>query len=177
MNNNLTGSELTIQSATFSDIAVIQNIVRETWPVTYTPIIGKDQVDYMLQKFYSTLSLTKQIQNNHSFFLALKEDLPIGFASFSRVYHDIYKLQKLYVLPLQQKTGSGKALLQKVEKEAKNMGAAKLLLNVNRKNNAKAFYEKNGFAIIREEDIDIENGFFMNDFVMEKELTSPWPSP
>ena len=170
MNENLIDSELIIRSATFDNIPAIQNIVSQTWPVAYTGILGEEQVDYKLQQFYSMSSLTDQFKNNHYFFLALKENLPIGFASFSNVYHNIYKLQKLYVLPAEQKTGAGKALLQKVEKEAKNMGAAKLRLNVNRKNNAKNFYEKNGFAITRQEDINIGNGFFMNDYIMEKDL-------
>lgn len=170
MNKNLIDTELIIRNATFDNIPVIQNIVRETWPPAYTNILGEEQVNYMLQKFYSTSSLTDQFKNNHYFFLALKENLPIGFASFSNVYYNICKLQKLYVLPLKQKTGAGKALLNKVEKEAKNMRAAKLQLNVNRQNNAKTFYEKNGFAIIEQTDIDIGNGFFMNDYIMEKDL-------
>jgi ribosomal protein S18 acetylase RimI-like enzyme len=38
---------------------------------------------------------------------------------------------------------------------------------VNRHNRALHFYEKQGFKIIREEDIDIGSGYFMNDYVME----------
>lgn len=170
MTKNLPFPEFVIRSATVDDIPLIQNIVKATWPEAYISIIGKEQVNYMLEKFYSTPSLTDQLKNNHYFFLALKNSLPVGFASFSTVYQNVYKLQKLYVLPSEQKTGAGKALLQKVEKEAKKLGAVKLQLNVNRKNIAKTFYEKNSFAVIRHEDIDIENGFFMNDFVMEKDL-------
>ena len=70
----------------------------------------------------------------------------------------------------QQKTGAGKALLQRVEKESKNLGATKLQLNVNRHNIAKTFYERNGFAVIEEADIDIGYGYFMNDYIMEKDL-------
>ena len=33
-----------------------------------------------------------------------------------------------------------------------------------------AFYEKLGFQIIKEEDVDIGNGYFMNDYIMEKLL-------
>lgn len=170
MTKNVPFSEFNIRSATIDNIPLIQGIVRATWPDAYTSILGEEQVNYMLEKFYSAPSLTKQFKNNHYFFLALKENLPIGFASFSTIYQNIYKLQKLYVLSSEQKTGAGQALLNKVEKEAKKMGAVKLQLNVNRKNIAKRFYEKNGFAIARQEDIDIDNGFFMNDFVMEKDL-------
>jgi ribosomal protein S18 acetylase RimI-like enzyme len=124
----------------------------------------------MLEKFYSTASLNKQMKNNHYFFLALLNYSPVGFASFSCKDGSTYKLQKLYVLPEFQKSGVGKKLLETVETVAKSMGAEKLQLNVNRENKARGFYEKNKFRRITEEDIDIGHGFFMNDFIMEKEL-------
>jgi ribosomal protein S18 acetylase RimI-like enzyme len=52
----------------------------------------------------------------------------------------------------------------------KQKGATSLLLNVNRNNPTKGFYEKLGFTVIKEEDIDIGNGYFMNDYVMEKKV-------
>jgi hypothetical protein len=41
---------------------------------------------------------------------------------------------------------------------------------VNRYNKARAFYEKLGFVVIDEKDFDIGNGYFMNDYVMEKKI-------
>ena len=56
-----------------------------------------------------------------------------------------------------------------IYKEVTHSGAGILELNVNRYNkNALQFYTKQGFAIIKEEDIAIGKGFFMNDFVMQK---------
>lgn len=170
MNKNLPSDELVIRPASFNDIPYIQDIVNETWPVTYIPVLGRLQVQYMLKRFYNSSALEEQMKNKHYFFLALKDYTPIGFASFSHIDGDTFKLQKLYVVPGTQKTGAGKALLQTVEVVAKSMGATKLQLNVNRKNIAKSFYEKNGFTTVVEEDIDIDNGFFMNDYVMEKDL-------
>lgn len=163
-------SEVIIRTATYDDIPLIQDIVAKTWPAAYISILGEEQVNYMLDKLYSTSALNEQMKNKHHFFIAFKETQHIGFASYSEVDENIYKLQKLYILPTEQKTGAGKALLKTVEKEAKSMGAIKLYLNVNRKNIARTFYEKNGFVIIREEDIDIGNGFFMNDYIMQKDL-------
>lgn len=171
MNKTSPSSEVNVRAATCDDITLIQDIVAKTWPAAYTDIIGEKQVNYMIEKFYSRFSLIEQMNNKHYFFLAFQSSDHIGFASFSLVNENTSKLQKLYVLPSEQKTGAGKSLLKKVEREAKNMGATKLQLNVNRKNTAKTFYEKNGFIIMREEDIDIGNGFFMNDYVMEKKLT------
>lgn len=124
----------------------------------------------MLEKLYSVSTLEDQMKNGHYFFIALKNYQPVGFTSFSNVKQNIYKLQKLYVLPTEQKTGLGKVLLETVETVAKSMGAIKLQLNVNRKNVAKNFYERNGFTVVKEEDIDIGHGYYMNDYVMEKDL-------
>jgi diamine N-acetyltransferase len=170
MNKNIPSSELIIRPASFNDISFIQQIAANTWPSAYEKLLGKQQVDYMLGLFYSRPSLEEQMKNHHHFFLALFNYLPVGFASFSNINDRTYKLQKLYVLPQVQKTGAGKKLLETVETVAKSMGAQKLQLNVNRQNDARNFYTKAGFKIIKEEDIDIGNGFYMNDYVMEKAL-------
>ena len=47
------------------------------------------------------------------------------------------------------------------------MGGTKLELNVNRYNKARFFYLKQGFIMIGEEDIEIGEGYFMNDYIME----------
>ena len=62
---------------------------------------------------------------------------------------------------------SANKFLNYVITEIKKTGATSLQLNVNRHNKALHFYEKQGFKIIREEDIDIGEGYFMNDYVME----------
>lgn len=170
MNNHEPSSGLIVRPASVTDIPVIRDIAYRTWPYAYEALLGKEQVFYMLDKMYSTSALEHQMKNLHYFFLALKAYQPVGFTSFSPVEKDIYKLQKLYVLPAEQKTGLGKTLLQTVETVSKSMGAKKLQLNVNRKNVAKSFYERNAFKVIGEEDIDIGGGYFMNDYVMEKDL-------
>lgn len=170
MNSHIQSSELVIRPASFNDIQYIRDIAYKTWPSTYAPILPAGQVTYMLDRIYSTQSLADQIRNNHLFFLALLNDDPVGFASFSHETGVSYKLQKLYVLPTIQKTGAGRKMLETIETIIKSMNGEVLLLNVNRNNVAKTFYEKNGFAIIKEEDIDIGNGYFMNDYIMQKEL-------
>lgn len=170
MDNHLPSSELVLRPASYTDIPFIAEIARDTWPITYEALIGMEQVAYMLSKLYSAAALEEQMRKQHYFFLALKEYKPVGFASFSKVEFETYKLQKLYVLPSEQKTGVGIVLMKTVETVAKSMGAKKLQLNVNRKNIAKRFYERNGFAVVKEEDIDIGSNYYMNDFVMEKLL-------
>jgi len=104
------------------------------------------------------------------FILVYEGDHPAGFAAFSRIQPEIYKLHKIYVLPSQQGKGTGRFIIDGLIKTMKQNGATTLQLNVNRHNNAKMFYEKLGFLVIREEDVDIGNGYFMNDYVMEKKF-------
>ena len=79
----------------------------------------------------------------------------------------LYKLHKIYALPDQQGKGIGKFIINYISGEIKPIGATALQLNVNRYNKAKGFYEKLGFKVIGEEDIDIGNGYLMNDYIME----------
>ena len=76
-------------------------------------------------------------------------------------------MNKIYVHPSQQGKNLGKKLLSYIVEEIKIAGANALQLNVNRHNKALHFYEKQGFKIIRQADIDIGSGYFMNDYVME----------
>jgi ribosomal protein S18 acetylase RimI-like enzyme len=73
-------------------------------------------------------------------------------------------------LPSQQGRGTGRFIIEQLIKAMRAKGATHLQLNVNRNNAAKNFYEKLGFEVIRQEDIDIGNGYWMNDYVMQKTI-------
>ncbi|HSR38320.1 MAG TPA: GNAT family N-acetyltransferase [Phnomibacter sp.] len=162
---------MTIRPATNSDIPGIQMIAALTWPHAYADILTPRQVEYMLNMMYSHATLQKQmLQEGHQFFVAESEDKMLGFAGCSPDEDRVWKLHKLYVLPFQQKSGLGKSLLQIVEVVASKAGAEALVLNVNRQNNANAFYKHLGFEIDSVGDFDIGAGFFMNDYVMKKQL-------
>ncbi len=155
-----------IRSATFNDIAIIQNIAKTTWPIAYGDIISKDQLDYMLNLMYSDDSLLKQMEKGHQFYLFCLADTPIAFASVSNEGERIFKLNKLYVLPSTQKTGAGKALLQKVIEHAKSENGKQIILQVNKQNIAKEFYLKQGFIVLKEDILELEHGYVMDDYIM-----------
>jgi len=159
-----------IRQATESDIETIQSIAKITWAVTYD-FLPVGQMEFMLDWMYSTTSLQQQMQNGHHFFVALVDEIIVGFASVSKQDESISKLNKLYVLPTTQKTGAGKALLKRVIAFAQENDAKEIQLQVNRNNNAKDFYIKHGFTILYEADFEIGNGYFMNDYVMSLRLS------
>lgn len=161
-----------IRNAEIDDLETIRELAYKIWPAAYGEILGKAQLDYMLEKIYSLSSLRNQFNVlKHHFIMVIEDDIPIGFASFSA--HDdaaVFHLHKIYVLPAEQGKNVGKQVLDHIISDIKTAGATSLQLNVNRFNKALHFYEKQGFKIIREEDIDIGEGFFMNDYVMEKKI-------
>lgn len=161
---------LNIRKAILSDIPLIRELTFKVWPQTYAAIISKEQIDFMLEMMYSETSLQQQMKEGCRFIIVYDEAEPVGFASYQETETAIFKLHKIYVLPSQQGKGTGRFVMENIISEIQQQGATALQLQVNRNNKAKSFYEKLGFAVIQEADFDIGNGYFMNDYVMEKKV-------
>jgi len=157
-----------IRFANSEDLITVEKLAHEIWPETYKDITPPGQLEYMLNMIYSNASLQNQMQNlHHTFIMAELNEEPVGFASYSIIEDGIAKLHKLYVHQRTQGKGIGKLLIDFIAGELRAQNIKALRLNVNRNNKARFFYEKQGFTVIAEENIDIGNGFFMTDYVME----------
>lgn len=156
-------------------IDLIRDLAEKTWTVSYRDMISAEQISYMLDMMYSRESLLRQMSEGIRFLIHYTNDEPSGFAGFGPRLDtpSVWRLEKLYVLPSLQHKGSGKRLLEKAMSTASSAGAEKMELNVNRNNPAVTFYQKIGFTISHEADIDIGGGFYMNDFIMVKQLDKP----
>ncbi len=164
---------LTIKPARLSDVLLINELAHRIWPIAYKNIISADQMEYMLGLIYSPSALKKQIKNlRHKFVIIYNGKRPVGFASYCQKLKstETFKLHKIYILQSEHGKGIGKLVLENIISEVQPKGAKFLELNVNRKNKAVEFYKKNGFTIMAEEDIDIDKGYFMNDYIMRKKL-------
>ncbi len=165
-----------VKKATSQNIDIIQELAFSIWPAAYEKILSPEQLQYMLDLFYSKKALISQIEiSHHHFILAYINNVAVGFASYSQkeLANDaVYRLHKLYVSTNHQRKGIAKFLLNYIIDDIKKAGALVLELNVNRHNNAVEFYYATGFIIERSEDIDIGNGYFMNDYVMKLKLGS-----
>ena len=170
---NLETQMITIREASPADISIIQQIAYGSWPSTYGEILSKEQLDYMLDKFYDSDALLDLMINQwHFFILIYEDDFCLGFASFEHHYlnQKTTRLHKIYLLPEAQGKGAGKLLVGAVVDFAKKNDSDAVSLNVNRFNKACSFYQKMGFEIIGEEDIELDHGFLMEDYKMEKKL-------
>ncbi len=163
---------ITISQATSKDIPIIQEIAHKTWPITYGSILSKAQLDYMMDLMYSDSSLLEQLKTKPLFFLAYEDDVCLGFTSCENNYQNnkVTRLHKIYILPEAQGKGVGKALIEKVIGIAKENQSEVISLNVNKFNKAVSFYKKIGFEIASEEDLDIGNGYLMEDYKMELKI-------
>lgn len=158
-----------IRKATAADMPIVTELAELIWPQTYSEYISEAQLRYMLNLMYNQEELLLQYHKGFTFFIASVQGKDVGFACASPLdeQNHVYKLHKLYVLPSTQGMGIGKFLIDKVVDLVAAEGGKSLQLNVNRNNTATNFYLKIGFKIKETVDINIGDGFFMNDYVME----------
>lgn len=162
-----------IVEATTDHIYNIQVLSNVIWPATFSNILSQEQISYMMDMMYSTSSLEKQMNElNHHYLLAEEDGEYLGYLSYELNYKGtpITKIHKIYVLPSIQGKGVGRLFIDAVSKLALKNNNTLLSLNVNRYNKAIDFYKRMGFDFFASENIDIGNGFLMEDFVMNKDL-------
>lgn len=155
------------------DCLLINQLATQVWNPTYKDIHSQEQLDYMFEQMYSLDSLSKQIENGHTFFIGYEENKPVGYVSVEQKEDDLFYLQKLYILPAYQGTGAGKFLFQSAVNYIKDIHPGKCILelNVNRQNPAIRFYEHMGMKKFRESDDPIGNGYMMNSLYMRMEIS------
>lgn len=158
-----------IRIATFEDAELISKLANEIWPKTYAGILSNEQILFMLADFYTVSSIENQLENGHLFFILQAENSYQGFASITQQSNNTYKLQKLYIHQKCHGKGYGKLLITHIENYCKSLGVSTLLLNVNRANKAKFFYDKMDYQIVETIDIPYHH-FVLNDYVMAKNL-------
>lgn len=157
-----------IRALNRNELMIVHEIAHLTWPDTFKEILSKDQIEYMLNWMYNLNLLENQVDQGHLFFVVEHEGKPAGFIGIEPNHPEkgITKIHKIYILPSMQGMGIGKKLIDHVIDLSVQSNISALLLNVNRFNNAVHFYKSQGFEILHEENIDIGNGYLMEDFVM-----------
>lgn len=163
-----------ITVATKEQLPIVRDLAYKIWPSAYGDILSKIQLDFMLDTFYSIESLEMQmLEKNQVFMLIQEDDVYLGYCAYELNIDNSNKtkLHKIYVLPETQGKGVGNRLLKEVEDITKKAGNSHLMLNVNRFNKAQEFYKYKGFVITEEVNIEIGNGYLMEDYLMEKNLS------
>lgn len=126
----------------------VAELARAVWQATYPAIIGQAQVDYMLDQRYKP-GLIRQLLARGDLWLAAHAGAElVGFAHGYALQDGDYKLDKLYVASAWQRHGIGGELIRAVAERAARHGSRRLLLRVNRQNQAAIdAYLKHGFQV------------------------------
>ncbi len=149
-------------------IESVAALAHEIWNEYFTPMIGADQVSYMLENLQSFGPMKKQIAEGHEYFQIMRDSSPVGYICFKAGENDLF-LSKLYLLKAARGSGLGRQAFQFVLQQANDRSLDKIWLTVNKHNTdtIKA-YQKWGFEIVSEPVADIGGGFVMDDYKMEK---------
>lgn len=162
-----------IVKATTDHIYNIQVLSDIIWPVTFKEILSPEQIKYMMEMMYNTSALEKQMNElNHRYLLVEEDGEYLGYLSYETDYKgaSVTKIHKIYVLPSTQGKGVGRLFIDTASEIAKANNNTILSLNVNRFNKAIDFYKRMGFDFHSSENIEIGNGFLMEDYIMNKNL-------
>jgi len=157
--------------ASENDIPLIQELARRSWENTYNNILSKEQMDYMLKTMYSDEEISGHLQQPRYHYFLIQDDTQDsfdGFIGFETGYEEkTTKLHRIYLVPESKGKGLGKAALSFLNEKVSESGDQRIILNVNKYNSAKKFYESQGYAVYDEGVFDIGNGFVMDDYLME----------
>ena len=144
----------TIRKATSTDCELIHKLAWQIFPETYKEILSKEQTEYMMEWMYSIENIRKQMEEEeHVYFIAYEECEAAGYVSIQPQGKDLFLFREAV------------KYIKEIHPEP-----CMLELNVNRNNKALHFYEHMGMKKLREGDFPIGNGYYMNDYIMGKEI-------
>ena len=152
------------------DLLAIEELASTIWREHYIPIVGREQVEYMLDKFQSAESMKEQIEEGSFYYILKLEEQYIGYLSF-RIQSETLFLSKIYILSQYRGKKFGKNAMVFVEQKGKERGCSEVSLTVNKNNiNSIKAYEKIGFLNLGSYITDIGSGFIMDDYKLHKQL-------
>ena len=144
------------------DYQIIAKLADIIWREYYIPMVGKAQIDYMLEKFQSAKAIGKQSNQGYEYYFINFNSTPIGYVSIKKEDDSLF-LSKIYVLSNYRGKKIGKTALQFVEEKAKVSSLNNITLTVNKNNyNSILVYEKFGFNNLGPAVKDIGNGFIIS---------------
>jgi ribosomal protein S18 acetylase RimI-like enzyme len=154
------------------DLPAVAALAQRIWRECYPGIITVEQIEYMLAMMYSLDVLREELHGAIRYERLLTGEEFVGFAAYGPTDQRAeFKLHKFYLLREWHGSGLAGLLLEQCEHRLRQVGARRLVLNVNKGNaRAIAFYRKHGFDIAESVVVDIGRGFVMDDYVMGKEL-------
>jgi ribosomal protein S18 acetylase RimI-like enzyme len=148
----------------------VAELAREIWMDHYVPIVGRAQIEFMLERFQSGEAIAGQIAEGVLYYSVSDGE---GIRGYMALIPDPESgkvlLSKLYVHKSARGLGLGRAMLEEALRYCRENGMSSLWLTVN-KHNAESieWYERMGFENSGPIVQDIGGGFVMDDYRMER---------
>lgn len=162
----------TVTISPITDVEQLQEIAdlaEVIWHEHYEPIIGKEQVDYMLDKFQSIPAMMEQMRSSGYQYYKLENLGRLAGYFAMREEEDALFLSKLYIDKKFRGRDYARQALKFMEEYCVANSLKKIWLTVNRYNeNSIRVYEKLGFEKVRTQVSDIGSGYIMDDYIMDK---------
>lgn len=158
---------------TQDQLAQVARLAHEIWYEYYVSLVGRAQVDYMVDRFQTLPAIQAQLAEGYEYFL-LERSADATCLGYLGVLPEpsakALFLSKLYVHSAARGTGAGRQALTFVEGLARERGLQRIWLTVNKRNPSRLVYERLGYATTGSIVTDIGGGFVMDDYRMEKIL-------
>jgi ribosomal protein S18 acetylase RimI-like enzyme len=156
-----------------SEVPELSALARAIWRAHYPGIISEAQIEYMLAERYDEAVIREELTRDDVWWDVLVVDgIMAGYTAY--LWTDapgMIKIDKLYFHPRMQRRGYGGLLLDHVAHKMAVHGCKRLTLAVNRNNKtAIAAYLKSGFQIAETSLKQIGGGFWMDDYIMAKNV-------
>lgn len=155
------------KATTEEDLHKIAELAEIIWHQHFTPIIGKEQVIYMVDKFQSFPALKEQLTSGYEYYRIFDQDDFCGYCGIHPENGKLF-LSKLYL----KKEARGRHLASQtfdfLKQLCRERGLSAIWLTCNKHNdNTLAVYRHLGFKTVDTQVTDIGNGFVMDDYIME----------
>lgn len=155
------------KATTEEDLHKIAELAEIIWHQHFTPIIGKEQVIYMVDKFQSFPALKEQLTSGYEYYRIFNQDDFCGYCGIHPENGKLF-LSKLYL----KKEARGRHLASQtfdfLKQLCRERGLSAIWLTCNKHNdNTLAVYRHLGFKTVDTQVADIGNGFVMDDYIME----------
>lgn len=154
------------------DFEELAELASEIWNEYWIDILSQEQIAYMVEKFQSKPALEEQVKNEkYTYFYITSRNRIIGYTGLC-VKEEYLFISKFYIKKEFRHKGFGGRAFELIIKFAQMSNCYKLRLTVN-KNNKKTIitYTNWGFKKIDSVIVDIGNGFVMDDYIMEYNIT------
>ena len=160
------------KAETDTQVREIADLAKVIWNEHFTPIIGKDQVDYMVEKFQSYPALKEQISEGYEYYQIFSGGQFCGYTGIHPGEDNRLFLSKLYLKKESRGHHLATGAFSFLKEICRERGYSAIWLTCNKHNdNSLGVYRHFGFEIIDTQEADIGGGFIMDDYIMEYKIS------